>query len=372
MKKILENKELFHTHKLFDMNEFIFDDVKKTLNENVENYRDKFLPNHDEKNVTSDNGIWLMIVPLIEELKFYYNNDICLSIALSIAISEGDKFNLRTHSYYYENALIRIESAWEYLFIVLNEFLQTGLAVGVDVKEALIEAGCHKIDFVKHGNGYNIVATKLPDEVISEIKPELIKNNKLFGISQNNKSNSFLKEYKKKFTMNDRIKKILDTYKSDEVKQIIQLRNEVIHRRPLGAKFSLEPLEIMPGQCVGIKPTGWFDITKLPDLFEKNIYALKFAIQTLVDIIFNNDVPNSKVNGDKDFFVYKVKCMDCEKEILINDFTVEYFEKENLKLLCPFCSSKNTKVGNKQEVHDRYYFSNIMEYYRDAISKYDI
>ena len=372
MKKDLENKELFNIHRLFDVDEFIFDDVKKTVNEKMDNYRDKFLPNYDEKNVTSDNGMWLKIVPLIEELKFYYNNDFCLSIALSIAISESDKFNLRTHSYYYENALFRIESAWEYLFIVLNEFLQTELAVGIDIKEAKMEASCHKIDFVKHGNGYKVVATKLPDEVINEIKSELNKNNILFSISQNNKSNSFLKECKKKFTMNDRIKKLFDTYKSDEVKKIIQIRNEVMHRRPLGAKFSVEPSEIVPGQCVGIKPTGWFDITKLPHLLEKNVSALKFAIQILVDIIFNNDVPNSKVNGDKEFFVYKVHCMDCDKEFLINDFTVEYFEKENLKLLCPFCSSKNTKVGNKQEVHDRYYFSNIMEYYRDAISKHDI
>ena len=91
-----------------------------------------------------------------------------------------------------------------------------------------------------------------------------------------------------------------------------------------------------------------------------------------MDIIFNNDVPNNKVNSDKEFYVYKVKCIDCGKEFLINDFTVEYFEKENLKLLCPFCSSKNTKIGDKQEVHDRYYFSNIKEYYRDAISKYEI
>lgn len=372
MEKNIKDKELFNTHRMFDVEEFIFDDIKHKLNDKMDNYRDEFLPNREEKNVTSDNGMWLMIVPLIEELKFYYNNDFCLSIALSIAISESDKFNLRTHSYYYENAIFRIESTWEYLFIILNEFLQTGLSVGIDVKEAKSEASCHKIDFVKHGYGYRVVATKLPDEIIAEAKSQLNKNNILFNISQNNKSNAFLKEYKKKFVMNDSMRKLFDIYKSDAVKKIIELRNEIIHRRPLGAKFSVEPSVLVPGQGVGIKPTGWFDITKLPDLLEKNIYALKFAIQTLVDIIFNNDVPNSKVNGDKIFFVYKVQCMNCDKELLINDFTVEYFERENLKLLCPFCSSKNTKVGNKQEVHDRYYFDNIMEYYRDAISKYDI
>ncbi|MBU5313480.1 hypothetical protein KQI38_15770 [Tissierella carlieri] len=366
MRKLFKKAKDFNTHKLYEINEFVFDaDIKRNLKKQIKKYRDKFEPQFDESNITNDTSMMLTMKPLIEELKFYYNNDLCLAVGTSLSIAKLNRFNLRTYSYYYENSLFRIACAWEYIFIVLNEFLQTGLVVGRDLKEWIEEVAYYKIDFVECYNGYKVITTRLPEETIDEIRPRIKNKTKLFNISHKKDSNSFLKAYKKQFSKNDMFQQIIDTYKSEEVKEIFQLRHEVVHRRPLGAKFSIAPLDFILGQGVKCNPNGWSDIIRLPDLLEKNIYALKFAIQNLVNIIFNNDVPKSKGGKDITFYVYKVSCVKCEKIFLINELKADCFLSKKLLLLCPFCGETDTQIGDRHEVHDRYYFSNIREYNED-------
>ncbi|WP_099192687.1 hypothetical protein [Tepidibacter mesophilus] len=351
------------TYEMYSINEFIFDEkIKKKVNRLLKNYRDEFKPKLLKENSTTDMGMLLATLPITDELKSYYNNDLCVSVATSVAVARGTDFNLRTHAYYVENALLRISNAWEYLFIILNQFLYTDLVVGNDLRNKIIEAKCHNIDFVKHNKGYKPVITRLPDKIVDKIKPEIKKEHKLFNISTKSKSNSFHKTLKKKYCSNDNLQIILDLYYCKDVKEIIELRNEIVHRRSLGAKFSVAPIDFMPAQGININPKGWYDFKNLDIKIEKNLVAIRTATQMVIDIIFTNDVPNQKANEDKTFFVYKVECCNCSKKLLINDVTVDYFKKHGELLICPYCKGNNTTVKEKIEVHDRYYFSNIREY----------
>ncbi|WP_152657122.1 hypothetical protein [Oceanobacillus sp. CFH 90083] len=358
-----KRKNDYSTHKKFDVNEFIFEEeIKNRMEKLLKSYRDEFEPEILEGNYTSDLGMLFSTFPLIEELKHYYNNDLCISVATSVAAARDTDFNLRTHAYYAENALFRICNAWEYLFVILNHFFQTDLIVGNDMRNLIIEAKCHNINFVETGNGYKTVIKRLPEKKIKEIEPTLKKEHKLLKISTKKKSNSFVKAMKKKYSSNTNIKALLELYFCEEVKEIIDLRNEFVHRRSLGAKFTVAPIDPLPTQGVSIQQEGWYCFKDLDIKLEKNLSAIKEAIRLMVNIIFSNEVPNHKSNEGKTFFAYKVKCNDCSKDLLINDCTVDVFKEIKESIICPYCKSNKTKIKEKLEVHDRYYYSNLQEY----------
>ena len=330
----INKAEGYDTHRSYNIEEFIFDEViKKSVIKLVTQYRAEFEPRFTKELSTMDNGIWLQAIPLLEELKNYYNNDICLSTATSIAILKNAKFNLRTFSYYYENALFRIANAWDYVHIILNQVLESDFIVGKDIRERVINAKCHNIHFEKHNGGYRPVVTSLTDD---EKKVALVVaegENKLLEISPNQKKSRFHKFLKKKLAINERLQNIFDIYYSDDVSEVLKLRNEVVHRRPLGAKFSVSINDIFPAQSISIDPCGWYKYHDSAVSLEKNIYALRTVIKEIVDMVYNNDLPNLKVNEGKHFYMRHVLCNDCKKTLALPEIIVVFFQENSMNLL---------------------------------------
>jgi Zn finger protein HypA/HybF involved in hydrogenase expression len=352
-----------NTHKYYSVESFQMNqDVVNNISDKVSQYRDDFEIDFKEEKVVSDLGQLLYSMPLIEELKYYYNNDLCISVAQAVILAEAESIDRRINSYFLENAILRTAAIWEYLFIIVNEVLQTELIVGRDIREQLIEVGCHDIQFVPSGDGYKVVTKPIDEEIRKAVEPELKKRYKLFNISYKNKSNELLKTIKKKYSKKENIQLLFDLYKSREVEKVIQLRNEIVHRRPLTAKFSLAPNGLFPGNAVSLEPNGWFDFNDIQIIMEKNITAVKEAIKTLIEVIFYNDIPNLKENEINNFIAFEVGCEKCLKEFLINEVSANFFINENLKIICPLCNSEDTKVIRKKEVNDTYYFSNLKEY----------
>jgi len=210
---IMKNTKEYDTHKVYNIEEFIFDGViEKSLKDLLCQYRDEFKPCFTKELSTMNNGVWIEAIPLLEELKYYYNNDICISIATSIAILRNAKFNLRTFSYYYESAISRIANAWDYLHIVLNLILESDFIVGKDVRERVINAKCHNVDFEKYNEGYRLVITPLSDEEKKITQTIAEKENKLLEISANKKKSKFHKFIKNKLAINERLQNIFDMY----------------------------------------------------------------------------------------------------------------------------------------------------------------
>lgn len=358
-----KSKKIENTHKYYSVENFQLNkEVLRKVSEKVSQYRSEFEVDVKQDKIASDLGIELYLMPLIEELKYYYNNDLCVSVAQSVVHLETSSIDRRVNSFFLESAILRMSSIWEYLFIIVNELLQTELIVGNDVREQLIENGCHQIQFVPSGKGYKIVARPIDMELKKDVEVELKRRYKLFNISTKNKNNSLLKSVKKKYSKKENIQKLFDIYNSEEIKTVVQIRNEIVHRRPLTAKFSLAPNELFPGNAVSVNPNGWFDFDGINIIVEKNIYAIKDAINTLIEIIFYNDIPNLKENENKRFIAYEIKCNKCLRELLINELSADFFINNNINIVCPQCKSEDTLVIGKREVNDSYYYSNFKNY----------
>lgn len=356
-------KKIEDTHKLYSADDFVFNTIDiQEMSKLIEKLRTEFELDQSDKKIAADFDMMMYVLPLFWELKHYYNNDFCIAVVQAIVASKKKSFDRRTKSFYFENAIIRIASIWEYLFIILNEFLQTGLIVGKDVKELLIDARCHNIEFIPNGKGYDIRYTPIDSEERKRVEPKLRKKFKLFKISSRKSSNLFLKTIKKQYAKKDRIQFICDLFNSDEAKTVINLRNEIVHRRPLSARFSLAPNELVPGVSVRMNPEGWYDYATLPQLLEKNLFVVRDAIKILYELIFYNDVPNSKENETKRFEALVVRCKPCNKEILINSLSTDYLIKIAHPLICPTCKSDNTEIVNRMKVHERFFFSNFWNY----------
>ncbi len=69
-------------------------------------------------------------------------------------------------------------------------------------------------------------------------------------------------------SLNERIAKIIELYFSEEASEIHRIRNELVHRSPLGSKFSVGPCMIGPGQAININPNGWFEFSNKEVLIE--------------------------------------------------------------------------------------------------------
>ncbi|RAU06417.1 hypothetical protein DEJ55_08445 [Bacillus pumilus] len=356
-------KKDYNIHKNFCINEFIFDnEIRSDVVRLISNYRDEFQAKRLKKEANTDIGMLMSCLPLINELKFYFNNDLCVSVATSVAIARNTNFNLRTHAFYVENAITRISNSWEYLFIILNQFYQTDLIVGHDIRDDIIKTKSNNIEFFKKNDSFKIKYTPLSENQIKEIKSLLKKEHKLFNISINKKKNMFTRVLKQKYTIDNSLQLLLDIYFSNEVKEVIALRNEVTHRRPLGSKYTVAPLEFIPGQGVSLNSEGWKSFDDIDIRLEKNLEAIRHAMQIMINIIYSNEVPNLKRNEGVKFFVYKVNCNNCSKTNLINKIALECFKSIKSTPICSKCNSNDTKTGGKIEVSDRYYYSNLIGY----------
>lgn len=351
--------------KILSINDFIdfTDEIIIKSNKYLNKWRSKFdLDTNITGTIIPDTGMFIYILPLIEEIKSYYNNDLCISAAMCKAAFDNNS-SYKVKAYYCEGVIFKLESVWEYLFIILSEYLHTELVVGYDIKEDLINAKCHNIWFNKTVAGVEPEVTPVETSEKIQIIERLQKELKVFKIAQKNKSNTVYKTIKRKYCISDRIQAIFDLYKSPAVNEIVNLRNEIIHRRPLGAKFSMGKLSIAPGQAVCIDNKGWYDINKLPELIEENLKSVRMAIQILYELIFLNDVPNTLKNKDKIFYAYNIKCNKCLKASVIADMHVEEIKKNSsLSLICPWCKSEDISIDEKETVNEQFYFSNVIDY----------
>ncbi|SFD32093.1 hypothetical protein [Clostridium uliginosum] len=359
----MKDKFKYDTHRDYLIKEFIFDDeIKQAVADIVLIYRDKFLPNGKDEKYISDKLLLMRAIPLLEELKAYYNNDICISCATGIAVARNTNFNLRTHAFYFENAIYRAANAWEYIHILINEILDINMCVGNDIRENTVNARCSNIYFEHTKQGYKLRIEPYTGQKLQEAKNKAEEEEKLLEVSINKKKSKFHKLLKKKRTINNNFQIIFDLFYSDEVKKLYAFRNESVHRRPIGAKFSVAPLEFIPGQGISINPTGWFIFKDTDMLLEKNMSILKEVIHIITDIIFNHDIPNTKENEGKVYYCNEIKCAKCKTSSLVPAEIVDFFNERNIRVACLKCGGKDTVIQDKIEVDDMCYYDNFWSY----------
>lgn len=357
-------------HRNYEVQEFIFDDcIKGKVEEWVNKYRSNFVAKKDREYTVRDLSMEFGGVPLFEELKYFYNNDVCLSCAICLSIMESGKYNLRTYAYYYENAVHRIEEVWEYAHILLGQILDLELVVGKDIQETNIKYRSGSWDFVKSEKGYAPVFCPYKGKQLEEALEAAERDNILLNVSSNRKKSVFHKILRKKISINERVGKIQELYFSDEACEMHRIRNELVHRRPLGAKFTVGPCMIGPGQAVCIDPKGWFEFKNKDVLLEKNISIVREVLQTIQDIIYNHDLPNTKENEEQEYFCARCSCSSCGGNVIIPGEMYDYFKDRELKVPCPSCWENGLIKIEDVRVDDRYYYQLFWQY-NEEIAKH--
>lgn len=360
------------THRNYEVQEFIFDDdSKRNVEEYVNKYRSSFVGKTDREYVVRDWSMEIVGIPLFEELKYFYNNDVCLSCAICLSIMGTNKYNLRTYAYYYENAVHRIEAVWEYAHILLAQILDLELVVGKDIQDTNIKYRSGTWDFVENENGYTPIFQPYKGKKLEEAIEVAKEDNILLNISTKKKKSIFHKVLKKKISINERVGKIQELYYSEEACEMHRIRNEMVHRRPLGAMFSVGPSMIGLGQSICIDSKGWFDFKEKDVLLEKNISIVREAIQTIQDIIVNHDIPNMKENEGETYFLANCSCPLCGDNISVPRDVYDYLQDKAKKVPCPNCWKKGLIKNEDIQVNDKYYNQMLWEYSEEIIKRWD-
>lgn len=345
-----------NANKSFSLKDYyVFDD--KILNI-AETYVSRFSKDFEkdmEKSEHTDLGmISLITFPMLKQLENYYNEEICISAGFVLSLIECNEVSLRIKSYHAENLVFRLASIWDYYYNIINEYLHLEIPADNIIKNEIIKRHCVNIDFVKKGKITEVVEKPLPIDEQNEIRKELQKKIKIL-----NKA-ILVNVVKHKFHLTDRFKKIFLIINSDCIDELKYIRNQIIHRRALGAGISSDYGFL--GQSISISNNGWCDFNELSAIIKENINVICEAIMLMHEVIFLDERPNSIENKDKQYFVVKVKCNSCGKESILPE--MKAIEED--KIPCPICWNHGVEIIDKFKTNELNYnermYRNINEF----------
>lgn len=250
---------------------------------------------------------------LLKELHSYYNNELCVCIAIIKALAKNKKIDKKVMSYHFENGISRIISFWDYSMLLVNEYLQMGFYTdSTSRQEAIYYAGKEKI-LVAEGD-YNRLVLRDLDEPEKTQREKEAKDIKVV-----NRERVFNK-YNSDFHETDRFNKFFEISESDELNKLRSIRNQIIHSKSLSTNISVNYSFLLNKNAMAGTMDGWVSYPDTVSLIEMNLSKIKEALIVLTEIIRLDEFPNY-IYAEKDrvFYVYDVKCSKCGFEDRVPD-----------------------------------------------------
>jgi hypothetical protein len=342
-------------------NYYSFDEaIIKKADEYISSFTKNFEDNNIQINTSTDIGMnSIMVYPMLKQLEEYYNEEICISLGIVLSLLESNEEDLRIKSYHTENLLFRLISIWDYYYNIINQYLNLEIPVDNIVKKEMTKRYCTNIDFVKAGAITKVVQKPLQIEKQQEIRKEC-KYIRILG------KDVLINRMKKEFELTDRFEKIIKLMNSNEIKKLKNIRNQIIHRRTLGAKISIDS-GWLGGQAISIKNSGWIDFKELSKLIEKNVDITYQAIKILHEIIFLDEWPNSIKNKGIKFFKLKVKCVRCKEESIVPETQI----KEPEGIVCTKCWKFGVEIIERIVTNEYNYENSFIKYIKGISENID-
>lgn len=297
----------------------------------------------------------LYAYPLVDELKKLYNNELALSASTAQVLCGNKKISVRVKAFHIENAFTRISSIWDYIFIAINEYMQTELIASRHNKEEIIKSACiYKIPIVEN-DITRIISQPMEEEKQKEIQKKLRKQ---LVVITGSKLHKCIKD---KYSYSEDLEKIFNLYESGAVNEMKELRNDITHSGNLGANFSITSSDFISNQAMSSKNV---DFNSIRNIIIENMSIVKQAIEILNEFIINDKIPNRKGNENKEYYINQCKCNDCG---CINCYADEIFGmvEKKLNLICLECGSLNVDANSNEKnkisepVHDDILIRNI-------------
>lgn len=286
----------------------------------------------------------------------YYNEELALTACICTSLHYSSKTEKKI-CYHLENFYFRLISCWDYIFIGLNEYLQTELIASRDIKEKIIEENLSLNIPVENEEGYfQIYKIPLSEDERKEKEKKLKKE--LTVLTPSNLKIAI----RNKYEMNEYITKIFEIYNTEQVVQQAKvIRNTIIHSDSLAKNFNFTVSDIFGGQVISSKEFD--DTIKKIGLVSINMEMLKKAINLLNEMITLDLFPNRIEDKSKQYFVQMYTCKDCKKEYV---YPSDYIETLTSNPFCSFCDSDNTEYVETEKVSQPYYEQVLIKFIEDT------
>ena len=364
--KLAKNTDAFRKMNL-QLNDYFVNNQnhKKKIENLMENYRNKFEIIKGSNTLCGSGG--MSEHQLVVELINYFNNDICISAAIFNGINNyNDEYEFKVIAYYADNISVKIISAWDYLFQILNQYLGTNLLGDYRTRDRIVAFLMNPPEFIKDGDDVKVNYKNLPQDKVNEIYARTIKEKRVLQVDKKNRQ---LKKSLKNMDLSitPDIQKIFELYREDDLEVLkAQVRNDIIHKRSLTFNISINSAELFPMVGISSAINGWYNFNDLSVLIEKNLLILTKGIQILNEIIFYDKYPNSKENEGKEFVVRNFKCNSCNKEQYVVKDLVEELKKVGYKYTCINCGNEMVDTG-EYKVNERSYYFTKFENIKDIL-----
>lgn len=295
--------------------------------------------------------------PLIEQLRIYYNNELAVCAAVSKVICNSKRKNKRVKAFHLENTFTRIISMWDYIFGVINEYLQLELIADQQLKEQIIEESIvYKIPVYYNDGMYSLDKIPMEEEKQKEIRKKLNKELKVIS------PKILIDTYRSKYTECKYIDDIYKLYNEESIKQLKKVRNQVIHRSTLGADFNLIVSDIFNAQALSGNTWSSEDINQFVFLIDDNMKIIGLALTHLYNFVSFDYYPNRIENINKEYNLYYAKCQACNEIIC---YPEEIIKISTDDLMCTKCSSFEITIERKVKVNEPVYEMRLINYIED-------
>ncbi len=347
-------------NKLFYKKNFSFEDLfcfNYLVKSKIKGQVGRYLIDFHNDNEKSDGFISMQCLyayPLVKQLLTYYNNELAMCAAVSKVICNSNKKTKKVKAFHLENTLTRIISIWDYIFVVLNEYLQLELIADQQLKEQIIEESIvYKMPIYYEDGIFSLNRIPMDEEKQKEIRKKLSKELKV--ISPKILFETINSKYAKCKSIDD----IFQLYNEDCIKQLKKIRNQVVHRSTLGADFDLVISDTFNAQALSSDIWTDEDFSEFTILIDNNMKIVGLALTQLYNFIRFDYFPNRIENKEKEYYLYYVKCKKCNE---INYFPEEIMKISSEGLMCTKCSSFDITVQRKVKVNEPVYEMKLINY----------
>lgn len=331
------------------------EDIKNKLR-----YNFTYPKNNGWKSVLRTEVVFLN--PLKDQmLKDYFNNDICNAVSYYFSICDDESIGVKAKSFHAENVLFRLVSFWDYLFQVLTQFLRINFVADRQIRDYIINNSLLDVRFTpRDEGGYKVEYKPYLKEVVKKLHSRLKKH--IVFLRVDKKAKQIKRRITKKYSYSKRMDEIFKLFKSKENTKVRDIRDEIMHRRSLGFRISIDKSIIGPGQGISVNPEPWVKINDLKDLIQKDIEIIKTALTIMDEIFWYDDLPNIRRNEGKKYYIYGINCCLCGSEVAMPAELADILLQSRLKIRCPKCKSEDTEIKGKYETNEVVYFMLTNQY----------
>lgn len=285
---------------------------------------------------------------LASNLIAFFNQDILLNACICKSIGNGKEKKL---SYYLEIFYTKLATGWEYLFVYMNEILQTGLIPNEQVKRQLIESSMYEQVMIQHDGHVEIKYIPYDEEKQQEIRRELKKSYVVLAPWE------LKKRIGEMYEESELIKSIFDYYSDELVKDSKYIRNAIIHSDSIQKSYSFGVDKVFGGTAICSRNIDYYK--EMVEKIDRNIVLLRKAILLFWEIVREDKIPNRIENAGRVYTVFDHICSKCGEVSIVPDRFEECFERFEK---CRVCGEKEFNEKKKYQVSELYYGTLLSNY----------